>query len=66
MSNIPRCNSINQIIDFTAYPMLYYKENTKWIKKYQQCKKQQKPLKSKNIKKEYIPSYVFGQYISER
>jgi len=66
MSNISRCYSINQIIDFTAYPMLFYKKNTKWIKKYQQCKKQQKPLKSKNIKKEYIPSYVFGQYISER
>jgi hypothetical protein len=51
--------------------MLFYKNDnkfvyTKWIKIYQNCKKQQRPLKSKSIEKEYIPKYVFGQYISER
>jgi hypothetical protein len=71
MSNILRCHFVNQVIDFTAYPMLFCKKDnkiiyTKWIKIYQQCKKQQRPLKSKSIKKEYIPNYVFGEYISER
>jgi len=70
MSKIPRCCFVNHI-DFTEYPMLFYKNDnkfvyTKWIKIYQNCKKQQRPLKSKSIEKEYIPKYVFGQYISER
>ena len=38
MSNIPRCCFVNQVIDFTEYPMLFKKEDnkfvyTKWIKK---------------------------------
>ena len=70
MNNMPRCCFTNQI-NFTDYPMLFKKEDnkfvyTKWIKNYQNCKKQPKSFKSKSIEKEYIPSYVFGQYVSER
>jgi hypothetical protein len=69
MSNIPRCCFVNQVIDFTEYPMLFKKKDnkfvyTKWIKKYQNCKK--KSVEIKSIEKEHIPSSVFGQYISER